>query len=87
MDSVLNDFNCLDAQCAMSRVAQVSPEEHQWGKDGFCMLCHNIHRTDNNARSTCSNGFRCFTPEEHAEYQAYIDAQRNEIDFILDSMK
>jgi len=32
---------------------------HTWGKDGFCVYCHKVHRTDHNARSTCSDGYGC----------------------------
>ena len=39
-------------------------KQHTWGKDGFCVYCHNVHRTDSNARSTCSDGFRCRKDEE-----------------------
>ncbi len=34
--------------------------EHVWGQDGFCLYCHNVHRTDSNAKSTASGGYRCW---------------------------
>ncbi len=34
-------------------------KQHTWGRDGFCVYCDNVHQTDGNARSTCSDGFTC----------------------------
>lgn len=45
--------------------------EHTWGSDGFCIYCNNVHRTDNNAKSTCSNGFKC-----SVEYVWYVVVYR-----------
>jgi len=53
----------VQAECTqMNKEADVwRPGEraHTWGADGFCVYCRNVHRTDNNARSTCSDGFKC----------------------------
>jgi len=38
--------------------------KHVWDAQGFCIYCHNVHRTDDNARSTCSDGFSCARPKE-----------------------
>lgn len=38
----------------------MNARHHTWASDGFCVYCGTlVHRTDCNARSTCSDGYRC----------------------------
>ena len=45
------------------RERENATRKHIWGADGFCVYCHNVHRTDADARSTCSDGFRCLAAD------------------------
>lgn len=36
------------------RAAMLAKDKnHPWGKDGFCTLCHNVHRTDFRENDLC----------------------------------